>query len=157
MFGPEYFIVGAYKVCGDCPTCGQPSSDQWYGDLFCRECGEREGLPTSLSMSLAEIDDWNDEGHGLYCDKCSAEISPPGCHECGREADEDADAPGAVTLHEDEYGRNVCNRCDPQGCQDCDCADPTALANLSADCDCNCHLEQVIVNPEPNHPYTGRA
>lgn len=42
----------------------------------------------------------------------------------------------------DAINRQALERADAANrhtCQECDCADPTALPGLSADCDCSCH------------------
>ena len=58
MFGIEYLTVGAYQTDGD---------------ILCKACGERKGLPVSDSVSVAGIEE-SFERDGCDCDACGAEI-----------------------------------------------------------------------------------
>lgn len=65
MFGPEYFTVVAY-------------SPKDSGTIVCRRCGEAAELPTSDSLTEAEVSgDGAVDEFGLYCDSCGAEIIAP--------------------------------------------------------------------------------
>ena len=63
MMGPEYFTVGAYITDGD---------------VLCRDCGEKAKLPTSDSISLAQVwESWGSDEYGCYCGQCGEEICEP--------------------------------------------------------------------------------
>ena len=55
------------------------------GDILCRKCGEKQGLPTKDALCAYSAGEFADND-GLYCGDCSKEIVEPytwTCPDCG--------------------------------------------------------------------------
>lgn len=61
MMGPEYFTAAGYLNEGD--------------DVFCVACGDKEGMPVSKQLTVAEVESSFPEG--LWCGNCGAQIVAP--------------------------------------------------------------------------------
>ena len=59
------------------------------GFIVCRECGEKENLPTKDAMCAYTVDSEFGED-GLWCDDCGKEIVEPYEEDIVEEEDEDA-------------------------------------------------------------------
>ena len=54
-----------------------------------------------------DLECWGDEGCGLYCDVCSAELVPPSCTACGDTFDDK----NCTENGENKYGCRLCDDC----------------------------------------------